>query len=645
MTGLTAGTTYYFALKVADEVPNRSTWSNVPSGTTQPPSDATPPAAVTTLAVGATTQTTVPLTWTAVGDDDNTGQAASYDLRYSTSLITGSNWGSAVQVSGEPPPQPAGQTDSFTVTGLSAGTTYYFALKVGDEVPNWSSLSNVPSGRTRPSVDITPPAGINDLALLSTDVTWVELIWTAPGDDGTQGQATSYLVRYRTGGPISSESEWQQALPAEGDIPSPSSAGMRQESTITGLVGGTTYGIAIRALDEQGNLGGLSNPIAVTTLEVAPPPPPLPAPVTQLAVVSVGTQSAILELRHPTPPDGGLPVIGYAVGLARSVITLETWSQADTTTPGPEPGPPNFTARWTLAGLASGTEWFVAVRPRDAAGQLAPLSPVVFFRTELEDLSPLAAPDAPEAVWSKDGDFLAIRWSPSVDPRAIGYRVYGQWIDRGWQPVEAAVVTGTRYELSRTASEGLRRLAISAVNADGHDSPLSLPLVSHRALERRPTFPPSDNGGLPDARPCAVGLPDRRHSAGRVPGPVGPSGGVAVRRLAHTGRAPGPHLGSFFCGAPSRSPDTTTCGSRRQDTMSCGRSTWRRNGGSHIERASRMRSASPRVPVSVLSPGELFGGVETQVLGLCVGLRERGVDVLRSCSMTVNWRRGSAVQD
>ena len=34
------------------------------------------------------------------------------------------------------------------------------------------------------------------------------------------------------------------------------------------------------------------------------------------------------------------------------------------------------------------------------------------------------------------------------------------------------------------------------------------------------------------------------------------------------------------------------------------------------------------VAVAILSPGELFGGVETQILGLCAGLRDMGVDTL-----------------
>lgn len=230
--------------------------------------------------------------------------------------------------------------------------------------------------------------------------------------------------------------------------------------------------MGIRALDEQGNLGGLSNPLAVTTATQDVPPPP--APVTQVVVVWVGTQSAVLELRHPVPPDGGLPVTGYAVGLARSPITLETWGQADTTAPGPKPGPPDSTANWTLSGLAPGTEWFVAVRTRDAAGQLASLSPVVSFRTEQEDLSPPAAPGAPEAAWSKNGDFLAITWGPSGDPRVVGYRIFGQGLDGSWRPMEQGIVTVSHYELAPAAVAGLRRLAITAVTASGAESPLSL---------------------------------------------------------------------------------------------------------------------------------------------------------------------------
>jgi hypothetical protein len=121
---------------------------------TTKPTDTTPPSAVTTLAVESTTQASATLTWTAVGDDANVGTATAYDLRYSTAEITAGNVASATQVTGEPAPKAAGQGETFTVTGLAAGTTYYFALQVADEVPNRSPLSNVPSRATQ---GVPPP--------------------------------------------------------------------------------------------------------------------------------------------------------------------------------------------------------------------------------------------------------------------------------------------------------------------------------------------------------------------------------------------------------------------------------------------------------------------------------------------------------
>jgi hypothetical protein len=114
--------------------------------TSPPPADTTPPATVTDLSVSEVTTDSVTLTWTAPGDDGNIGTASEYDIRYSTSSITEANWNLASQVLGEPKPSVAGSMETFVVTGLSPGTTYYFALKTADEVPNWSGLSNVARG-------------------------------------------------------------------------------------------------------------------------------------------------------------------------------------------------------------------------------------------------------------------------------------------------------------------------------------------------------------------------------------------------------------------------------------------------------------------------------------------------------------------
>ncbi len=106
--------------------------------------------------------TSITLNWTAPGDDSLTGTAAQYDVRYSTSLITAANFASASQASGEAAPKAPGQAETFTVTGLTPGTLYYFAIKTADEAANWSGISNVVSIST---TDNAPPAAIKNLTV------------------------------------------------------------------------------------------------------------------------------------------------------------------------------------------------------------------------------------------------------------------------------------------------------------------------------------------------------------------------------------------------------------------------------------------------------------------------------------------------
>jgi hypothetical protein len=85
----------------------------------------------------------VTLSWTAPGNDGMIGQATTYDIRYSLGPITEANWIQAMKISNLPVPKVSGSKEVFKVTGLSASTTYYFALKTGDSEPNWSKLSNI----------------------------------------------------------------------------------------------------------------------------------------------------------------------------------------------------------------------------------------------------------------------------------------------------------------------------------------------------------------------------------------------------------------------------------------------------------------------------------------------------------------------
>ena len=89
------------------------------------------------------------LTWTSVGDDGTTGTATSYDIRYQTYTITIAKWGNATKVTtGLPIPKANSGSETMVINGLTSNTTYYFAIKAGDEIPNWGVISNVVSAKT-----------------------------------------------------------------------------------------------------------------------------------------------------------------------------------------------------------------------------------------------------------------------------------------------------------------------------------------------------------------------------------------------------------------------------------------------------------------------------------------------------------------
>ncbi|MCL0102684.1 fibronectin type III domain-containing protein [Dehalococcoidia bacterium] len=193
VTGLNHDTLYYFAIKTSDEIPNTSPLSNVVSMRTL---DGVPPARVIDLTASEPTLDSIELTWTASGDDGNLGTATEYDIRYSTSPITGANWDDAVdvmRVAGELTPGAAGTTETFVVVDLQPGTKYYFAIKTADEVPNWSLLSNVASETTL----INHPPDAPTLTEPATD-TWVTtdkptFAWTFRDPDIGDSQGGFYL--------------------------------------------------------------------------------------------------------------------------------------------------------------------------------------------------------------------------------------------------------------------------------------------------------------------------------------------------------------------------------------------------------------------------------------------------------------------
>jgi hypothetical protein len=122
------------------------------------------PAAVQNLAATVLGTSSIRVSFMCTGDDELSGTPASYELRYAPWPITSANFPLATvvptTVSG-----PAGTTETFTVSGLEAGTTYRFAVVVKDEVGNESYLSNVAVAETDADPDTTPPGTVSNLTV------------------------------------------------------------------------------------------------------------------------------------------------------------------------------------------------------------------------------------------------------------------------------------------------------------------------------------------------------------------------------------------------------------------------------------------------------------------------------------------------
>ena len=213
------------------------------------------------------TPTSVTLSWTTPGDDSLTGTASQFDLRYSTSPITAVNFAAAARWTATPTPTAPGSHQTATITGLTPNTTYWFAIKTGDEVPNWAGVSNVVSRTTPEAPDAIRPARLAISVTAITDST-ATLSWVAVGDDSLTGTASSYDVRYATA-PITL-ANWASASQVTGE-PAPLAPGTSQSYVVRGLSRQVTYYFAARVSDEAGNPSAVSNVPNATTPDTAPP--------------------------------------------------------------------------------------------------------------------------------------------------------------------------------------------------------------------------------------------------------------------------------------------------------------------------------------------------------------------------------------
>ncbi|MFD0679585.1 MULTISPECIES: S-layer homology domain-containing protein [unclassified Paenibacillus] len=222
--GLTNGTTYKIAVTAYDSNGNESQKSaavNVtPESGENPPPDRTPPA----IPAGLTSVAgdgKAALTWTANNEQDLAG------YKVYVSSDGGAHWNPAVN---------AGNVTSFTVAGLTNGTTYHLAITAydatGNESQKTAAVTAVPRSSETP--DRTPPAVPSGLTATPGDSA-AALSWTANNENDLAG----YKVYVSSDG----GAHWNPAI----------QVGNATSYTVAGLTNGTTYHLAITAYDTNGN--------------------------------------------------------------------------------------------------------------------------------------------------------------------------------------------------------------------------------------------------------------------------------------------------------------------------------------------------------------------------------------------------------
>jgi chitodextrinase len=166
LSSLSSATTYNFRINATDRAGNQSVSINQTfrTATTSIP-DTIPPAKIADLSANNILSSSADLHWTATGDDNHTGLAKSYIIKYSTTAINSSStptqinnwWNSAIAISQTLIPKLSGQSETFTILNLNLSTAYYFAIQAQDEVNNTSTISNILNISTPAAPVVVPP--------------------------------------------------------------------------------------------------------------------------------------------------------------------------------------------------------------------------------------------------------------------------------------------------------------------------------------------------------------------------------------------------------------------------------------------------------------------------------------------------------
>jgi chitodextrinase len=253
--------------------------------------------------------------------------------------------------------------------------------------------------------------------------------------------------------------------------------------TFAGLVCGTSYSVAVDAVDAAGNRSAQSTLTAQTA--ACPPPADTQAPTGPAALTVASATQTSVGLSWSSSTDN-VAVAGY--GLYKAGAAAGTTASTSS----------------SFSGLACGTSYQLAVDAYDAAANRSPRSLMQVSTSACPDTSAPSAPGGLVAA-SIGQTSVGLNWSASTDSTGVvGYGVY-----RAGTQVGSAVSTSTA--VSGLACATSYSLGVDAVDAAGNRSAPATVTVTTAACSGSGTgasfyvaLGGSDSGPCTAAQPCAT---------------------------------------------------------------------------------------------------------------------------------------------
>ena len=434
VSGLTNGTSYTFQVRAVNAV-----GPGGPSGNADATPATSPPPPTLTATAG---DTQVWLTWTSRGDGGR--PLTGYEYRQQAGSEVFGAWAPI------PASAPTGaHFTSYTVTGLTNGTTYTFQVRAGNAVGDGAAAS--PASATPMLTATVPPAPPTLTATAGNAQVW--LTWTSGGDGGRPLTGHEYRASTDGGG------TWAAWTP----IPASGADGAHRTSyTVTRLTNGTTYTFQVRAGNAVGP--GAASPAASAT------PVTVPAVPRSLTASPGDTE---VTLKWTQGDDGGRPLTGYEYRQQAGSGAVSMW----TAIPASAPAGQNGTG-YTVTGLTNGTRYTFHVRAVSAEGR-SPASPSA-------SATPATVPATPPTLTATAGNTrVTLAWTNGGDGGSpITGHQYRQQAGSGvfdnWLPIPASApegLNGTSYTVTGLTNGTSYTFQVRAVNALG-PSPVSRQVAS-----------------------------------------------------------------------------------------------------------------------------------------------------------------------